>query len=111
MVPEVTTQMAFTVSADTTVPAGRTITLTFPPGVTLAPGGTVRYICPPGSNLLLTPTVGPGGSMSFTAWEINPSTACFYSVDVQASTTTPGPLQGSITVDDTTATTQFNIIN
>ncbi|KAK1177946.1 hypothetical protein B7755_007140 [Streptomyces sp. NBS 14/10] len=110
MVPGVTTQMAFTVSTDTAVPVGQTITLAFPSGVALAPGGTVRYICPADNiNMLLPITVGPDGSVSITAREITPSTACFYSVDIQASTTTPGPLQGSITIDDTTGTTFFSV--
>ncbi|KAK1177947.1 hypothetical protein B7755_007145 [Streptomyces sp. NBS 14/10] len=108
MAQGVTTQMAFTVSADTTVPAGRTVTLAFPPGVALAPGGAVRYICPAGgTNDLLPITVSPDGSVSVTAPEITSSTTCFYSVDVRAST--PGLLQGSITVDSTTGTTSYSI--
>ncbi|MFI9201970.1 hypothetical protein [Streptomyces sp. NPDC053048] len=107
MTPGVTTQMAFTVSADTTVPAGRTITLVFPSGVALAPGGVVRYICPAaGTNDTLDFTLNPDGSVSVTAPEIDPSTACFYSVDVQAS---PDPVQGSITVGGSTGTTSFSI--
>ncbi|MFI9201969.1 hypothetical protein [Streptomyces sp. NPDC053048] len=110
MTQGVTTQMAFTVSADITVPAGRTVTLTFPSGVALAPDGVVRYICPAAdTNDTLDFTLNPDGSVSVTAPEIDPSTMCFYSVDVQASTTTPGILQGSITINDTTETTYFSI--
>ncbi|MBZ6476271.1 hypothetical protein [Streptomyces griseocarneus] len=103
----VTTAMAFTVSSDITVAAGLTVTLTFPSGVALAQGGVVRYICPAnGTNEPLPITVNPDGSVSVTAPEITSSTACFYSVDVQAS---PDPVQGSITIDGTTGTTYFSV--
>ncbi|MEU4345690.1 hypothetical protein AB0H00_31320, partial [Nocardia sp. NPDC023852] len=107
MTPGVTTQLKFTVSANAMVPAGQTtITLDFPSGVGLAPGGVVRYVCPDtGTDTELPVTVGPDGSVSVTAEEITASTACFYTADVQASTIP----EGTVCVGGTTQPTYFRI--
>ncbi|WP_327096108.1 hypothetical protein OIE68_40220 [Nocardia vinacea] len=107
MTPGVTTQLKFTVSANATIPAGQTtITLDFPAGVGLAPGGVVRYVCPDtGTDTELPVTVGPDGSVSVTAEEITASTACFYTADVQASTIP----EGTVCVGGTTQPTNFRI--
>ncbi|WP_253783441.1 hypothetical protein [Nocardia amikacinitolerans] len=102
----VTTQLKFTVSANTTVAAGQTITLGFPSGVGLAPGGIVRYRCPnTGIDTPLPVTVGPDGAVSVTAPEITASTACFYTADVQASTTP----EGTVSIGGTTQPIHFRI--
>ncbi|MCP2297176.1 NHL repeat-containing protein [Nocardia amikacinitolerans] len=102
----VTTQLKFTVSANCTVPAGETITLGFPSGVGLAPGGTVRYICPDtGTDTSLPVTTGPDGSVIVTASEITASTTCFYSADVQA----PAIPGGTVAVAGTSQPIHFSI--
>ncbi|WP_433755665.1 hypothetical protein [Nocardia sp. CA-135398] len=106
MTAGVSTQLAFTVSANTTVTAGQTITLGFPSGVGLAPDGVVRYRCPDtGIDTSLPVTVGPDGSVSLTAPEITASTACFYTADVQASTIP----EGTVSIGDTTQPIHFRI--
>ncbi|MGV9334965.1 hypothetical protein [Nocardia sp. NPDC003726] len=106
MTAGVTTQLEFTVSANTTVTAGQTITLGFPSGVGLAPGGVVRYRCPDtGVDTPLPVTVGADGSVSVTAPEITASTACFYTADVQASTIP----EGTVSIGGTTQPIHFRI--
>ncbi|MEU2120340.1 hypothetical protein [Nocardia niwae] len=106
MTAGVTTQLAFTVSANTTVAAGQTITLGFPSGVGLAPGGIVRYSCPnTGIDTPLPVTVGPDGAVSVTAPEITASTACFYTADVQASTIP----EDTVSIGGTTQPIHFRI--
>ncbi|MEU1998012.1 hypothetical protein ABZ511_26525, partial [Nocardia gamkensis] len=106
MTAGVTTQLAFTVSANTTVTAGQIITLDFPSGVGLAPGGIVRYRCPDtGIDTPLPVTVGPDGAVSVTAPEITASTACFYTADVQASTIP----EGTVSIGGTTQPIHFRI--
>ncbi|MGW4091721.1 NHL repeat-containing protein [Nocardia sp. NPDC004750] len=106
MTAGVTTRLAFTVSANTTVTAGQTITLGFPSGVGLAPDGVVRHRCPDtGIDTPLPVTVGADGSVSVTAPEITASTACFYTADVQASTIP----EGTVSIGGTTQPIHFRI--
>ncbi|MGW2370347.1 NHL domain-containing protein [Streptomyces sp. NPDC001667] len=106
-----TAQLAFTVSAGTTVPAGQSVTLVFPPGVVFPPGGTVRFICPAdGTNVPLPVVAGANGSVSVKAQQITSSTACFYSCDVQAvPDASPGIGEGTVTVGGTTQPVYFSI--
>ncbi|MFI1184501.1 NHL repeat-containing protein [Streptomyces sp. NPDC020799] len=106
-----TAQLAFTVSAGTTVPAGQSVTLVFPPGVVFPPGGTVRFICPAdGTNVPLPVVAGANGSVSVKAQQITSSTACFYSCDVQAvPDASPGISEGTVTVGGTTQPVYFSI--
>ncbi|MGW2370348.1 NHL domain-containing protein [Streptomyces sp. NPDC001667] len=108
----VTVSSAFTVSADTAVPAGQPATVTFPAGLSLPADGQVRYICPAdGTNTaLFTNTTGTAlSSVTFPAQEITRSTACFYSANVQATGNPTGPPQGTISVAGTTHPTTITI--
>ncbi|MGW2370296.1 hypothetical protein ACWCZ5_32700 [Streptomyces sp. NPDC001667] len=108
----VTVSSAFTVSADRVVPAGKPVTVTFPTGLSLPADGQVRYICPAdGTNIpLFTNTTGAAlSSVTFPAQEITGSTACFYSMNIQASGAVTGPLYANISVAGTTGVLAYKV--
>ncbi|MFI1184607.1 hypothetical protein ACH4UT_34515 [Streptomyces sp. NPDC020799] len=108
----VTVSSAFTVSADRVVPAGKPVTVTFPTGLSLPADGQVRYICPAdGTNIpLFTNTTGAAlSSVTFPAQEITGSTACFYSMNIQASGAVTGPLYATVAIAGATGVLAYKV--